>query len=136
MGHTKTPFTWQYSVERKYFSIYRRALQITRDKRLFDRLWGKAEFHIPAAEKTAHPLPIATILISMNLEQEKSIDLLETRLKKQAVRIKKLENLNREKDIKLLSLQKQINELKETLERRLIEQRQELIEIRYSDYDH
>lgn len=135
MGHTKTPFTWQYSVERQYFSKYRRALQIGRDKGLFDRLWGKAEFHIPAAEKTAHPLPIATILISMNLEQEKSIDLLETRLKKQAARIKKLEGLNREKDVKILSLQQQINELRDTLERRFVEQRQELIEIRYSDYD-
>lgn len=135
MGHTKAPFTWQYSVERQYFSKYRRALQIAKDKGLFDRMWGKAEFHIPAAEKTAHPLPIATILISMNLEQEKSIDLLETRLKKQAARIKKLEGLNREKDVKILSLQQQINDLRDTLERRFVEQRQELIEIRYSDYD-
>ena len=135
MGHTKTPFTWQYSVERQYFGKYRRALQLMRDKTLFDRMWGKAEFHIPAAEKAAHPLPIAAILISMNLEQEKSIDQLETRLKMQATRIKKLERHNREKDIKLLSLQKQLDELRDSFEQRLIEQRQELIEIRYSDYD-
>ena len=134
MGHTKTPFTWQYSVEKGYFSKYRRALQISRDKRLFDQMWGKAEFHIPAAEKAAHPLPIISVLVSMNLEQEKSIDLLETRLKNQVVRIKKLEHLNREKDIKLISLQKQIDELQTSLEKRLTEQRKELIEIRYSDY--
>jgi hypothetical protein len=135
MGHTKTPFTWQYAVERQYFSKYRRALQLARDKRLFDQLWGRAEFHIPAAEKAAHPLPIVSVLISMNLEQEKSINQLETRLKQQAARIRKLERLHREKEIKLLSLQKQLDELQTSLEKRLLEQRQELIEIRYSDYD-
>lgn len=134
MGHTKTPFTWQYSVERGYFSAYRRALLLSRDKRLFDQLWGKSEAHLAAAEFSAHPLAIASILVSMNLEQEKSIDLLETRLKQQADRVKKLEKANQEKEVVLIRLQKQIDELQEMLEKRLSTYREELIEIRY-DYN-
>ena len=57
MGHTKPPFTWQYQIEKGYFSKFRRALLLNEDKCVFDLLWNKAEFHITAAEKASHPLP-------------------------------------------------------------------------------
>ena len=90
MGHTVPPFTWQYQTEKGYFSKFRRALLLAEDKGIFDDLWNRAEFHMPAAEKTSHPLPIATVLMMMNLEQQKTIQQLENRIAVQAHKIEQL----------------------------------------------
>ena len=73
MGHTLPPFSHQFKTERAMFTELRRALLLRDDKALFDDLWNKAEFHVPAAERAKHPLPISSILLCMNLEQEKTI---------------------------------------------------------------
>jgi hypothetical protein len=131
MGHTKPPFTWQFKKERGLFSHYRRGLLLSEDKRLFDDMWDKAEFHVPAAEHAAHPLPIATILMSINLEQEKSIYRLETQLAMQAARIKRLEQDIQQKEVRLHHLQKLIEALQDENEQRLYAFRQEMLEIKY-----
>lgn len=131
MGHTKPPFTWQFKKERGLFSHFQRGLLLSEDRRLFNDMWDKAEFHVPAAEHAAHPLPIVTILLSINLEQEKSIYRLETKLALQAARIKKLEQASQQQEVRLRHLLKQIEALQDETERRLYAFRQEMLEIKY-----
>ena len=80
MGHTLPPFSQQFKLERSVFSEMRRALLLRADKAHFDEMWNKAEFHVPAAEKAKHPLPITSILLCINLEQEKAIFQMEGKL--------------------------------------------------------
>lgn len=130
MGHTKPPFSVQYAIERQYFSKYRRALTPTA-QRYFDKMWGQSEFHLPAMIKTAYPLPIVSVLISMNIEKIKAMDELETRYRDQAARIRKLERMGNEKDIKLLSLEKQLEEIQGNIDEWIEEQWRELFDIQY-----
>lgn len=134
MGHTKPPFTWQFKIEEGYFSKFRRALLLAEDKRLFDRLWNRAEFHIPAAEKAAHPLPIATILVMMNLEQEKVIQRLEEKISEQAGKIEQLEQEIGDRDAEVCILEAQVEGLRVEMEETLRIFREELLEIRYPVY--
>jgi signal transduction protein with GAF and PtsI domain len=91
MGHTKKPFTHQFQQERGYFTEFRRALLLKQDQLLLEDLWDRAEFHIPAAEKGAHPLAIASILMAITLEQEKAIFHLQNELAARLLEIQRLE---------------------------------------------
>jgi hypothetical protein len=134
MGHTVLPFTWQYRNEKNYFASFRRALLLAEDKRTFDDLWNRAEFHLPAAELASHPLPIATILMMMNLEQHKLIQKLENKLGSQAQVIERLEKSLKKSQSQILSLKGEIETIEAELEARLKEFREEMLAIKFPEY--
>jgi|GEM_PF-732502 len=131
MGHTKPPFTMQFKVERGRFSQFRRALLVAADKLAFDDLWNRAEFHVPAADKAAHPLPVATILMMINLEQEKTILALETKLQDHRQQIKRLAQANKQRELQTAYLQSRLEAVEKEMEARLKAFREEILEIKY-----
>lgn len=131
MGHTIPPFTHQFRREAKCFTEMRRGLLLKDDQRLFKGMWQKAEFHIPAAEKAAHPLPIVSILFSVDLEQEKAIYRLTEIVSDQQQRIERLEEANQSKDIDILLLKGEIEFLNKDISKRLKRFREEMLEIKY-----
>ncbi|TAK10709.1 MAG: hypothetical protein EPO32_14330 [Anaerolineae bacterium] len=128
MGHTKKPFTFQFQQERSYFTEFRRALLLKQDQLLFEDLWDRAEFHIPAAEKGAHPLAIASILMAITLEQEKTIAHLQTELAARLLEIQRLEG-------QLVSLAQQTEEIRREFKTGLQSAHEELMEARYPTND-
>ena len=134
MGHTLPPFTWQYRKEKAYFASFRRALLLTEDKRTFDDLWNRAEFHIPAAEMASHPLPVATILIMMNLEQQKTIQQLENKVKTQAQVIGQLEKSLKKSQAQIISLKGNLETMETEIETRLEAFREEMLAIKFPEY--
>jgi hypothetical protein len=134
LGHTIPPFTWQFRKEKAYFASFRRALLLAEDKGTFDDLWNKAEFHMPAAEMASHPLPVATILIMMNLEQQKTIQGLENRTKAQAQKIERLEKSLKKSEAQLISLQGELEGIEAEIEDRLRAFRDEMLAIKFPEY--
>ena len=136
MGHTVPPFTHQFQVEKRYFSRFRRALLLAGDKRTFDDLWNRAAFHLPAAEKTSHPLPIATILMMMNLDQQKIIQQLENRSKTQAQQIEQLEKALKRSETQSAYLMSELEMIETRIGARLRAFRDEMLAIKYSEYEY
>lgn len=134
MGHTILPFTWQYRKEKTYFASFRRALLLAEDKRTFDDLWNSAEFHLPAAEMASHPLPVATILMMMNLEQQKVIQQLENKVKAQAQIIERLEKSLKKSQTQIISLKGELETIETEIEARLKEFREEMLAIKFPEY--
>lgn len=134
MGHTILPFTWQYRKEKAYFASFRRALLLAEDKRTFDDLWNRAEFHLPAAEMASHPLPIATILMMMNLEQHKAIQLLENKVKDQVQQIEHLEKSLKKSQTQIVSLKGELETIEAEIEARLGAFREEMLAIKFPEY--
>jgi len=134
MGHTILPFTWQYRKEKTYFASFRRALLLAEDKRTFDDLWNRAEFHLPAAEMASHPLPIATILMMMNLEQHKLVQGLETKVKAQAQVIKRLEKSLKKSQAQMVSLKGELETIETEIEARLKEFREDMLAVKFPEY--
>jgi hypothetical protein len=134
VGHTILPFTWQYRNEKNYFASFRRALLLAEDKRTFDDLWNRAEFHLPAAEMASHPLPVATILMMMNLEQHKLIQKLENKVASQAQLIERLQKSLKTSQSQILSLKGELESIEAELEARLREFRDEILAIKFPEY--
>ncbi len=134
MGHTLPPFSHQFKSERAMFGELRRALLLRDDKALFDDLWNKAEFHVPAAEKAKHPLPITSILLCMNLEQEKTIYQLEQKALVGNQRVQQLEEKIRGSETEKLMLKGEIETLRWEVEELKSSLRAELLELLYPDY--
>jgi septal ring factor EnvC (AmiA/AmiB activator) len=134
MGHTVIPFTWQYRNEKVYFANFRRAQLLVEDKRTFDDLWNRAEFHMPAAEMASHPLPIATILIMMNLEQQKVIQQLENKVNALEQKIEKLEKSLKKSETQSISLKGEIETIEAEIEARLQAFRDEMLVIKFPEY--
>lgn len=134
MGHTLPPFSHQFKTERAMFTELRRALLLRDDKALFDDLWNKAEFHVPAAEKAKHPLPISSILLCMNLEQEKALYQLEGQVLAQSQRIQKLEERIEAGEAEKITLKGEIETLHWEIEQLKTSLRAELLEILYPSY--
>lgn len=134
MGHTLPPFSQQFKLERSTFGEMRRALLLRDDKALFDELWNKAEFHVPAAEKAKHPLPITSILLCMNLEQEKALYQLEGQVLAQSQRIQKLEERIEAGEAEKITLKGEIETLHWEIEQLKTSLRAELLEILYPSY--
>ena len=134
MGHTVLPFTWQFRSEKVYFASFRRALLLIEDKHTFDDLWNRAEFHLPAAEMASHPLPIATILMMMNLEQQKAIQQLENRVKAQMQKIERLEKSLKKSETQSISLKDKLETIEAEVEARLRAFREETLAIKYPEY--
>ena len=131
MGHTLPPFTNQFKVERARFTAFRRALLLAEDKRLFSNLWNRAEFHVPAAEKASHPLPISTILMMVNLEQEKSISKLENQSAAHEQRIREMEESLKRKELQITYLTRELKVAEKNMEQRLKMFREEILDIKY-----
>ncbi len=112
----------------------RRALLLRDDKALFDDLWNKAEFHVPAAEKAKHPLPITSILLCMNLEQEKAIYQLEGKVLAGAQRAQKLEEKIEASQAENTVLRGEIESLRWEIDQLQKSLRAELLEILYPSY--
>jgi septal ring factor EnvC (AmiA/AmiB activator) len=134
LGHTVLPFTWQFRNEKAYFANFRRALLLAEDKHIFDDLWNRAEFHLPAAEMASHPLPVATILMMMNLEQQKAIQQLENRVKAQAQKIEHLEKSLKKSENQAISLKGELETIEAEIETRLRAFREEMLAIKYPEY--
>jgi hypothetical protein len=134
MGHTILPFTWQYRNEKHYFASFRRALLLAEDKHTFDDLWNRAEFHLPAAEMASHPLPVATILMMMNLEQHKLIQYLENKVEAQAQIIERLEKSLKRRQSQILSLEDEMETIEAEIEVKLKEFREEMLAIKFPEY--
>jgi len=134
MGHTLPPFSQQFKMERSTFNEMRRALLHRDDKALFDDMWNKAEFHVPAAEKAKHPLPIFSILLTMNLEQEKAIYQLEGKLVKQEQQITVLEDKLSASESEGILLRGEIESIRWEVDQLKSSIREELLEILYPSY--
>jgi len=134
VGHTIIPFSWQYRKEKAYFASFRRALLLVEDKHVFDDLWNRAEFHLPAAEMASHPLPIATILMMMSLEQQKIIQQLENKVKDQALKIGRLENALKKSEAQSVSLKDELEAIEAEIEARLQAFREEILSIKFPEY--
>ncbi len=134
MGHTLPPFSQQFKLERSMFAEMRRALLLRGDKALFDDLWNRAEFHVPAAEKAKHPLPIFSILMCMNLEQEKAIFQLEGRVLAQNQRMQELDEKVKSSEVEHIRLKDEIESLRWGIEQLKASLREELLEVMYPSY--
>jgi len=117
-----------------YFASFRRALLLAEDKQTFDDLWNRAEFHLPAAEMASHPLPIATILMMMNLEQQKTIQQLENKAKAQEQKIERLEKSLKKSEAQSVSLKGELETIEARIETRLRAFREEMLAIKYPEY--
>jgi len=116
------------------FNELKRALLRRDDKALFDDLWNKAEFYVPAAEKAKHPLPITSILMTMNLEQEKSLYQLENKTLVQNQRIQQLEAILKDSEAEKLLLKGEIETLRWEIEELKSSLRAELLDLLYPNY--
>ena len=70
MGRTNLAITPQLEREMHGFTKFRRALRRA-DQLVLDELFEAARLHLAAVAYAAHPLPIATLLLSMQLENHK-----------------------------------------------------------------
>ena len=134
MGHTLPPFSHQFKSERAMFNELKRALLRRDDKAIFDDLWNKAEFHVPAAEKAKHPLPITSILMTMNLEQEKAIYQMEQKTLVQNQRIQQLEAKLKDREAEKLLQKGEIETLRWEIEELKSSLRAELLDLLYPNY--
>ena len=126
MGHSTAAMTQRFRAERAFFEGYKRALLVKSDQLFFNELWDIIEVYIPAAEKSNHPLLIATILMSMILEQRKLIASQQVQLEKlqheasagqqlQAAEISRLKSeiqrLDREGELRLRDLRAEVSDM-------------------------
>ncbi len=125
MGHTTLPITQRFRNERAFFSGFRRALLTRKDELLFDELWDTVENYIPPAEKSTHPLLIATILMSMILEQRKLIDGLQTQVE---MLNHELEAAKKSKDEETARLKRDMEWLENELDERVEAMKKDIFE--------
>lgn len=116
------------------FAEMRRALLLRNDKAHFDEMWNKAEFHVPAAEKAKHPLPITSVLLCINLEQEKSIYQLENKLLAQNQVIQQIDQKIETSQTENILLKAEIEALRWEMDQLKSSLRAELLEILYPSY--
>jgi hypothetical protein len=128
MGHSTASMTERFREERAFFAGFRRALLLKSDKSLFDVLWDEIEVYIPPAEKSDHPLLIATILMAMVLEQRRLLIGLQTRLDK----LEQEAGTEHQKgQAGMRQLQSELRSLDEDLDARLQKLRLEIKELLY-----
>ncbi|HEX7619794.1 MAG TPA: hypothetical protein VF359_01190 [Anaerolineales bacterium] len=128
MGHNTASMTMRFRSERAFFDGYRRALLLKSDQLLFDELWDVIEAYVPSVEKSNHPLLIATLLMSMVLEQRKLIAALQAQLEKLQHEVQTGQRLQAAESSRL---KEDIQHLDEDVDSRLRTMRAELSEILY-----
>lgn len=128
MGHNTASMTMRFRSERSFFDGYRRALLLKSDQLLFDELWDEIETYVPSVEKSNHPLLIATLLMSMVLEQRKLITSLQAQLEKLQQEIQSGQRLQAAETARLKD---DLRRLDEDVDSRLRLLRTELSELLY-----
>jgi hypothetical protein len=128
MGHNTASMTMRFRSERAFFDGYRRALLLKSDQLLFDELWDVVEAYVPSVEKSNHPLLIATLLMSMVLEQRKLITSLQTQLEKLQQEVQTGQRLQA---AEVSRLKEDLRRLDEDVDSRLHALRSELSELLY-----
>jgi hypothetical protein len=128
MGHNTASMTMRFRSERAFFDGYRRALLLKSDQLLFDELWDVIEAYVPSVEKSNHPLLIATLLMSMVLEQRKLIAALQSQLEKLQHEVQTGQRLQAAESSRL---KEDLQHLDEDVDSRLRTMRAELSEILY-----
>jgi hypothetical protein len=128
MGHNTASMTMRFRSERAFFDGYRRALLLKSDQLLFDELWDVIEAYVPSVEKSNHPLLIATLLMSMVLEQRKLIAALQVQMEKLQHEAQAGQRLQA---AEISRLKEDIQHLDEDVDSRLRAMRAELSEILY-----
>jgi hypothetical protein len=79
MGRTNPTFRDALNAIEERWSQYRRALR-RRDKPRFDRLFTYAREHADASGLVNHQTPLISVLLSVDLEQERRLDAHDERL--------------------------------------------------------
>jgi hypothetical protein len=120
--------TMRFRSERAFFDGYRRALLLKSDQLLFDELWDVIEAYVPSVEKSNHPLLIATLLMSMVLEQRKLITSLQAQLEKMQQELQTGQRLQAAENSRLKD---DLRHLDEDVDSRLHALRLELSELLY-----
>jgi hypothetical protein len=128
MGHNTASMTMRFRSERAFFDGYRRALLLKSDQLLFDELWDEIETYVPSVEKSNHPLLIATLLMSMVLEQRKLITSLQAQLEKLQQEVQTGQRLQA---AEVSRLKEDLRHLDEDVDSRLHALRSELSELLY-----
>ena len=128
MGHNTASMTMRFRSERAFFDGYRRALLLKSDQLLFDELWDVVEAYVPSVEKRNHPLLIATLLMSMVLEQRKLITSLQAQLEKLQQEVQTGQRLQA---AEVSRLKEDLRHLDEDVDSRLHALRSELSELLY-----
>jgi hypothetical protein len=128
MGHNTASMTMRFRSERAFFDGYRRALLLKSDQLLFDELWDVVEAYVPSVEKSNHPLLIATLLMSMILEQRKLITSLQAQLEKLQQELQSGQRLQAAENSRLKD---DLRRLDEDVDSRLQALRAELSELLY-----
>jgi len=128
MGHNTASMTQRFRGERAFFEGYKRALLMKSDQLLFEELWDIIEAYVPSAEKSNHPLLIATILLSMILEQRKLIAGLQCQLEKLQHEVR---SDQQSQAAELSRLKGEIQDLDSEVDSRLRAMRAEMSEIIY-----
>jgi hypothetical protein len=80
MGRTVLPYSQVWEEERQRWLKFRRALR-KEDQLHLDRLFELARLHLQAGVYASQPWPLESMLLSMLLEHEKTMRLLEERLR-------------------------------------------------------
>ncbi len=80
MGRTVLPYSRVWEEERQRWQKFRRALR-REDQVHLDRLFELARLHLQAGVYASAPWPLESMLLSMLLEHQKAISLLEERLR-------------------------------------------------------
>ncbi len=128
MGHNTASMTMRFRAERAFFEGYKRALLLKSDQLLFDELWDIIEAYVPSVEKSNHPLLIATLLMSMILEQRKLIAALQGQLEKLQHEV---QSDQRSQAAELSRLKSEVQRLDDEINSRLRALRAEMSEMLY-----
>ena len=80
MGRTVLPYSQILEREYQDWKKFRRGLR-REDQAVLDRLFDLARLHVQAGVYASRPWPLETILISILIEQEKTLAILQQKLK-------------------------------------------------------
>jgi len=80
MGRTVLPYSQVWEEERRRWLKFRRALR-REDQLHLDRLFESARLHLQAGVYASNPWPLESMLLSMLLEHQKAMSMLEERLR-------------------------------------------------------
>ncbi|MCJ7819417.1 MAG: hypothetical protein MUP25_06315 [Syntrophales bacterium] len=81
MGRTVLPYSQVWEAERQRWQKFRRALR-REDQAHLDRLFESARLHLQAGVYASNPCPLESMLLSMLLEHQRALSVLEEQFKR------------------------------------------------------